>query len=254
LLIPLPWLLFAYIQTGNPIYPIGSLDLAMPLSWKLSDLLTLFTHAADPISPVYIITAPLLFFIDWKNQSRGVILITAYVLLALLFWFIFPHTGGSRFFLPYIPALSVLSIIAICNTPDVIVKKALIVISLSLSLVSITYRLAANTRYLPVIFGQQKKSDFLTKNLNFTFGDYYDIYGFFRPTDKVFPLGLNNLYYLNAQLILPPNSPNQSDYLLIRYTDSDYLVDKKWHLINENALTRTRLFSQKIPPSGNIRN
>jgi hypothetical protein len=244
--IPLPWFLFAYLHTGNPIYPIGSLDLAMPISWNPTDLWTLFTRSADPISPIYIITAPLLFFINLKNWSRGEQLITAYVLLAQFFWFIFPHTGGSRYYLPYLPALSVLTIIIFLKLQDEIIKKFLIFLTLTLTLTTVVYRLAANSQYLPVIFGRQTTGDFLSRNLNFNFGDFYDTDGYLAnhlsAQTKISPLGINNLYYINYQLVLPPQPVTAADYLLIRSPDSQFIPDTSWHQVHQNNQTKTSLY------------
>jgi hypothetical protein len=247
-LIPLPWLIFAYIRTGNPVYPIFSMDLAMPLSWKISDVWNLFTHSADPVSPIYIITAPLLFFSHFKKWGRGVVTISVYTLSSLILWFIFPHTGGSRFFLPYLPALSVLTFMFIADLNDRLIKKTLIFITLTLTFTSLFYRLAANYRFLPVIFGRQSKSEFLTRNLNYSFGDFYDTDNYLKndllPNSKIYPVGINNLYYLNHLLIIPPQTLVDADYLLLRFTDSDFIPDNNWRLIHTNYITKTHLYGK----------
>ena len=249
LLIPLPWFLFAFIQTGNPFYPVGSLDLAMPLSWNPADLWTLFSRSADPVSPIYIITVPLIFFSGFKKWGRGEQIITAYVLIAIFFWFLFPHTGGSRYFLPYLPALSVLIIVIFLNLKDHLIKKSLIFLTLTLTLTSIVYRAVANLRYLPVILGYQTRSDFLAKNLNFSFGDFYDTDNYLSrhlsPAASIYPIGINNLYYINYRIITPQGDSPIADYLLLRRPDSGYLPDAKWQPVHYNPLTKTTLYGLK---------
>jgi hypothetical protein len=246
LLVPLPWLLFAYFQTGNPVYPVFSLDLSTPLSWNPKDVWDLFTKAADSVSPVYLITAPLIFFSHFKKWGRGVVEIFIYTLLAVLFWLMAPHTGGSRFFLPYLPVLSVLIVFVISGLKDLFIKKSLVILTLTLTLASIFYRLAANSKYLPVILGSQTKSDFLSRHLNYSFGDFYDTDNYLKnylpPEAKIFTSGINNLFYLNYQLILPPQLPDIADYLLVRYTDTDFSPNTDWQLIHTNYRTKTHLF------------
>jgi len=216
------------------------------LSWKITDIWNLFTHSADPVSPIYIITAPLIFFSRFKKWGRGVVIISVYILSALLLWFIFPHTGGSRFFLPYLPALSVFAVWIISDLKDSMHKNILLALILILSCTSVIYRLAANSRYLPVILGSQTKTEFLSRNLNYSFGDFYDTDNYLKnhlpPDAKIFTAGINNLFYLNFNLVLPPQLPENADYILVRYTDTDFKPDNDWQLIHTNYGTKTHLY------------
>ncbi|MEK7504198.1 MAG: hypothetical protein AAB550_01725, partial [Patescibacteria group bacterium] len=138
-----PWLIFNWISTGNPIYPIFS---EYPMDWNFSiNILRL----ADPINPIYVMVLPLL-----KKTP-----ITIYCLLSFMVWFLTPHTGGGRFLLPYLPAWSVLAAILIRK------NKFFVTMAILLAVISIGYRGLANAKYLPYLFGQQSKQDFLNKYL-----------------------------------------------------------------------------------------
>src|SRR3989344_755223 len=185
ILVASPWLLRAYLATGNPIYPFFTLlytDTTISLDPR--NLLNLLTHASDPINPIYIITLILLPFAKIKDKKT--LFIILYSLFSLIIWILTPNTGGGRFILPYLPALSIVAATVVAK------NKVLTLFIILYSLFSITYRFAANLKYF------QSKEQLLAKELNFDFGDYYDFDHFFKPTDRVLPIGINNLYYLNA--------------------------------------------------------
>ncbi|HBC72602.1 MAG: Dolichyl-phosphate-mannose-protein mannosyltransferase [Candidatus Amesbacteria bacterium GW2011_GWB1_47_19] len=239
-----PWLLRSYLATGNPVYPFFSpmLD-ETSISLNPLDIWRLFISSSDPVNPIHLIVLPLVFpqFLRLKLKLR---LVSVYCLLSLLVWWLTPRTGGGRFILPYLPAFSVLTAIIIFELRDKFIRNFLIYLSLILSIISISYRFAANTKYLPVIFGLQSRQDFLSKNLNFSFGDYTDtdnyLTAILHPSDKIAVLGINNLFYIPIAHIT--DDVSGADYLLIRYTDSDFAPDSSWMLLHENPLTHTRLY------------
>ncbi len=168
LLIPLPWFVFAYIATGNPVYPVFSgYDLSSVRHW--SDAITIFFRSADPLTPVYIMMLPLVIYY-WKKLPRE---ITFYCLLALGVWFVTPRTGGGRFILPYLPAFSVLSALIIKQITNQAIKKVAIIFVMLISVVSIGYRAVANWKFIPVVTGRQSTQEFLDKNLDKQFGNNY---------------------------------------------------------------------------------
>ncbi|MBI2587400.1 hypothetical protein HYW29_01140 [Candidatus Amesbacteria bacterium] len=103
-----PWLLRAYLATGNPVYPFFTpLYTDTRISLDPRNLLNLLTNSSDPINPIYIISLIFLPFIKIKNK-RSLFLIL-YSLFSLTIWVITPNTGGGRFILPYLPALSIVT-------------------------------------------------------------------------------------------------------------------------------------------------
>ena len=176
LLVPLPWLLFTFINTGNPVYPfLSGMYPLENISLNPKDLWILFTQSPDPISPVYIITAPLLFFKLRLKWGRGELVLFIYGLLSLIIWFVTPRTGGGRFILPYLPAFSLISVILIYKLKDKFIKNILITLLFLTAISSVFYRLLANIKFLPVLFGIETRQQFLISHLNFSYGDYYDI-------------------------------------------------------------------------------
>ena len=68
-----------------------------------------------------------------------------------------------------------------------------------ISFTTIIYRFAANSRYLPYLFGAESKQSFLMKNLNFAFGDFYDENNDIKKiagNSEVLILNSHNLYYI----------------------------------------------------------
>ena len=169
--VSLPWLIFAWINTGNPVYPIFS-GYRLDWNWDFNIL-----RLADPISPIYVMVLPMAIWLRRKLPAALVI----YCFLSFMVWFLIPRTGGGRFLLPYLPAFSVLAAIVIKQTRERPVQKILLAMVVVVGIVSIGYRAVANTKYLPVILGKQSKQDFLDKYLNRDFGNNF----FYLPDDKL---------------------------------------------------------------------
>ncbi|MBP9719359.1 MAG: glycosyltransferase family 39 protein, partial [Candidatus Levybacteria bacterium] len=257
LVVVLPWLIFSYTNTGNPIYPfftslypIHSSQNIFSLQNVFIDFGKLFLSSDDPISPMYVIVLPLIFvfFSKLKPQIK---IVVYYALFASVIWYITPRTGGGRFILPYLPAFSIL-VIAIV---EMIKRQKIIYITIVTSIflvaaITVVYRGIANSRYLPVIIGTQTKAQFLTNNLNFSFGDFYDIDGYFakhiKAKDTVLLYGFHNLYYVDFPFIDSSYVQNgdtfthiatQNTTLPKRFTD--------WELIYENKTTSVRLYTKE---------
>jgi hypothetical protein len=251
LFVTLPWFVFSTLNTGNPIFPIFSsyyqnpllIDLINPLN-VIKSFLTLFLHSSDPISPLYLILTPLAI-IGYKKMSKEMKLISAYSVLALFLWYISPQTNG-RFILPYLPAFSILAVYLIFQFKNL--EKFLVGLALIIAISSIGYRALANVKYIPVVIGSESKAQFLSKNLNFSFGDFYDTDGYFKanikPTDKVLLYGFHNLYYvdfpfIDSSYVKPGDKFNyvavQSGKLPARYSF--------WHMIYQNPTTHVKLYS-----------
>ncbi len=252
LLIPLPWFIFSYLNTGNPIYPIFSGYPLSPNSHFLSPInfiresWILLTRAADPISPIYIIFFPLiiLFFNRLKKQEK---IIALYSFLGLLVWYITPRTGGGRFILPYLPVWSILIVIVLAKLSSML-KKYSIALIIGIALISIGYRSIANRKFIPVILGKQTKADFLTKNLNFKFGDFYDIDGYFartiKSTDRVLIYGIHNLYYVNFPFVHESYAKPEDwfNYILVGEGKLPQQYSS-WKLIYQNNINNIKLYA-----------
>lgn len=254
--IVLPWFIFSYIYTGNPVYPfftavypIGSYQNILSLQTLFADLSRLFLFSPDPISPIYLIIVPLVvaYFTKFKPDIK---MLAYYALLTLLVWYITPRTGGGRFILPYLPAWSIL-VIAVLDfvKQKKIVHHTILISIFYIACLTILYRGAANSRYMPVILGFQTKEQFLVKNLNYSFGDFYDTDGYFakhiKPTDRVLLYGFHNLYYVNFPFIHSSWVKKGDTFTHIATQDAQLPVRfSDWDLIYENNISSVRLYTK----------
>ncbi len=259
-LIPLPWFVFSFIHTGNPVYPFFTSAYDSSFDFKLlwpnifvQELWMLFTKSADPISPLYIMAVPLIaaFYKKFETKQK---LIIFYTFSGLLLWYFTPRTGGGRFIIPYLPAFSLVVSFAIkkLTTAKFHYKKVsvsignLLVVSVLLS--SLVYRGVANSKYIPVLLGMQTKTEFLKKHLNFSFGDFYDIDGYFNKTvkskDKVLLYGFHNLYYADFPFIDSSfvQKGNTFNYIAIQNGELPERF-RYWSLIYYNPITNVRLYT-----------
>ncbi len=253
LLVPLPWFIFSFVHTGNPFYPAFSslynvpfdLNLLNPIKFFHS-LWIVFTQASDRISPFYLILLPSAFF--FKKAGINLKLLILYSCLGLFVWYLTPRTGGGRFLLPYLPAFSILAVLVINRLKNIIAQKVLIAIIIFISMFSILYRFTANMKYVPVLFGKESRSDFLVKNLNFSFGDFYDIDNYFKKNitaqDNVLLYGFHNLYYVNFPFIDSSwvKSGDAFNYIAVQNTTIPKRFSR-WNLIYYNSKTNVKLYS-----------
>lgn len=212
LFVSLPWYLLSFLNTGFPFFPIGSATLGIkfftipqilnPLAY-MGDYWKVFMVPEDLISPIFVIIIPFAIF-KFRTLISKFPLLIAYFLLSYSVWYLIPRTGGGRFLLPYLPIWSVLTAVVISLQSDFI-KKVLIFSVLCISLFNLVYRLGAERKILNYISGKETKSQYLCRNLNFNFGDFYDCDGFFakniKPTNLVLVKGVHNLYYMDFPFI-----------------------------------------------------
>lgn len=255
LLIPLPWFIFSFVHTGNPIFPLFSslvktgynINVLNPFNF-LKEAWNLLISSADPISPLYLIFFPLIF-IYFRKFSKTLKFIGLYSLFAIFVWYLTPRTGGGRFILPYLPAFSILAVQVIqIFEKKTEYRRLFVFLIIFISLSSIIYRGAANTKFIPVIFGKESKSHFLLSHLNFSFGDFYDTDGYFsrniKNSDKVLLYGFHNLYYVNFPFI-DSSWVKKNDTFNYIATQNSNLPKRfsNWNLIYYNSKTHVNLYS-----------
>lgn len=257
IVVPLPWFIFSFIHTGNPVFPFFTktyeVSASSPNPFKLfSDLWYLFIHSSDPISPLYLIFLPLLV-VSYSKLKSEIKIVVWYCGLSLLLWYFTPRTGGGRFILPYLPTFSFVcgviysEFLKKTGNEWKYLTRILFFTIIFVALISIGYRGLANKKYLPVILGLESKKEFLSRNLNFGFGDFYDTDGYFathiKPYDKVLLYGFHNLYYIDFPFI---------DNTWVKKGDSfDYIATQNgkippkfgnWQLVYSNDKTMVKLF------------
>jgi hypothetical protein len=257
LLIPLPWFIFSFIHTGNPVYPFFTHQYEItPTSFGILSffvgLWNLFMYSPDPISPIYLLFFPLIF-IFYSKLQKEIRLIILYCGFNLILWYFTPQTGGGRFIIPYLPAFSLVCgavyshILKNTRIEWRYIAKLLLIVIIFVSFISIGYRALANKKYLSVIIGKESKQTFLTNNLNFGFGDFYDTDGYFakhiKPSDVVLLYGFHNLYYVDFPFIDNTwvKRGDMFDYIATQNTTLPKRF-KNWQLIYENAKTKVHLY------------
>jgi hypothetical protein len=253
--VPFPWFMFSYFYTGNPFYPLFtpyyhvglSTSLFHPLN-VLTSIFALFTSAADPIQPVYLLVLPFLFIVWKKIGAEGKIL-GVYVLVSLLVWYLTPQTGGGRFFLPYLPVWSVLVVVLLQQiATQRTLYKVILTSILVLAFTSVVYRGIATLKYLPVVLGLQTQNAFLTDHLNFSYGDFYDTDNYFktalRPKDTVLLYGFHNLYYVDFPFIDETwvRKGNTFSYIAVQNADLPKRFSN-WNLVHNNTLTHVKVYT-----------
>lgn len=257
LLIPLPWFIFSFIHTGNPVYPFFTHTYEIsPTSFGFFQFFTmlwdLFMYSPDPISPVYLIFLPLLFvtFTSFKKEMK---VIVYYCGLCLILWYLTPQTGGGRFILPYLPALSLVcgavysQILKKTRIEWRYLSKILFFVIVFVATISIGYRFIANSKYIPVLIGKESQSQFLSSHLNFSFGDFYDTDGYFanhvKPSDTVLLYGFHNLYYVDFPFIDSSwiKKRDRFNYIAVQNVKLPVRF-KNWQLVYSNNKTEVKLY------------
>lgn len=250
LLVPLPYFLISFNNTGNPVYPLFTklfssyftLELLNPFNF-IKSTINVFLFSSDPLNPVYFIILPFLFF-----SCRKIMLKARYIFLySIVSFFVFyftPQTGGGRFIVAYLPAFSVLAAILIATVGKKLRKIFLFIIIL-ISMITLFYRITANLRFVPVILGYQSKSDFLMHNLNFSFGDFYDENEAIKKivkNDRVMIIGIHNLYYVDFPFTIPEWDSDGTEKYTLMYTFSMEKSSDKRLAIYKNPVTHVTLY------------
>lgn len=231
LLVSSPWFYLAYKATGNPVYPLFSgildkaHDLAIPPFTSLATFAWDLTFKAqDPVSPIYLAFLPIVV-LSFKKFKPALKIVALYSLLAWFVFWLIPKTGGSRFILPYLPAFSlVLGSLWEIGWPNKF-QKILAAAVIFVAIFHLGYRVAANSKFLPVILGQEIKQEFLTKYLPFETNVFYDTDGYFAKNinawDRVLILGTHNLFYVNFPFIHESwyREGEKFNYILTQNTD-----------------------------------
>lgn len=260
--IVLPWLIYSYSYTGNPIYPIfspGYNPVTSLTSYGFQNvpklILDIFLFAPDPISPVYFISLPLIFlyfsriyFQKLPEISLTINLLIIYILFNIPPLFLHAIESSGRFILPYLPAFTLLFMLLLKNLKSKFLYNLLLVTIIIIALSSIAYRGIANKRFIPYLLGQTTLPEFMKKNMEFQVGNFYDIDGYFQktigPKDMVLIYGISNLYYVNFPYIHWSSLKPKDMYNYILVKEGAILETYNgWRLIYQNPISKVKLYS-----------
>ncbi len=253
LLVPLPWLIFAYIHTGNPFYPMFSpvLPLLKPFQvftplFFLSSFWNTFAYASDPIHPIYLLSIPFIILL-WRKLTSEHVLIVFLAIAGFIVWYFTPQSGGGRYVLAFVPLFTLLVVYVITLLGDYW-RKAFIMAVILCSIISIGYRAIANYKFASVITGRETKAHFLANHLDFSLGDFYDVDGYFakhiKPTDRVLLYGFHNLYYVDFPYIHESwvQKGDTFTYVAVQGNGKPEKF-KYWSLVYFNNKTQVRLYT-----------
>ncbi len=215
ILILSPWLIDAFVRTGNPLYPIFSI----PPDWEFAGERGenfrewfLIYHPKTfwsvikkifllDISPFFALI-PLLFLF-WRFLNSKIKIILFLVILGFLAWSYLP-IYVSRYLIAFVPLFVLLSAISF----DLILRKKIIspilsYLFLALILIPLLFlSLRQNRFFLPVVFGIESRHEFLIREVPKKEDDFYDIDSIIaqniKETDKTLVYGIHNLYYLDC--------------------------------------------------------
>lgn len=247
ILIPLPWFVFSFINTGNPFYPLLQSSVPLENSSNLLDILKLFIYSPDPINPIYLIFLPI-FLLFYKNTSSIFKLLSIYSFIAIIFWVFVSSIGGTRFLIPYLGVFSILSASLFIYIKNGQLIKYFYLLVFIIAFSSIFYRAAANFKYVPFVFGIESKETFLSKNLNYSFADFYDTDAYFKnnikSSDKVLLFGFHNLYYVNFPFIDSSwvKKGDRFNYIAVQSSSLPQAFSN-WKEIYYNKQTGVKLYS-----------
>jgi hypothetical protein len=253
-LVPLPWFIFSFLNTGNPFYPYFSnipvdsgQSFALPnLLFILRDFYNLFLNLSDPISPLYLILLPIILLV-LKKSNLKIKFFAIYTFSSLIIWYLTQELRGGRFIMPYLPIFSILVAYSVEKLKDKKIKLVIMVAVVAVSLSSILYRGLASKKFVPVLLGKETKSEFMTKNLNFAYGDFYDTDGYFaktiKPSDKVLLFGFHNLYYVDFPFVDSSfvNINDKFDYIAVQNSNIPPRY-RDWKEIYYNKITKVGLY------------
>lgn len=252
--ISLPWFVFSFLNTGNPVYPVfsGILDqthkILLNPFLQINELWKLFYRSTNPVSPVFLIFLPVVFMEylrlrKMKQNSRIINILAGYFLFSLICFMIIPKTGSARFILPFLPVWSLFFVLIISKSGD-FYKKLLLYLIIITAFINTGYRFLANKKYLAYLFGKETAETFLIKNLNFENGDFLDINGEIKNITKnnnIEIRGSHNLFYADFPFTHQSFSKEGKIYDYI-VTQGQEINEKNLKLLLSNEKTKVKLY------------
>lgn len=254
-----PWLVLSWVNVGNPFFPLfgSSTDAqAIEISPSLGLFLTKIVNYPfllwratfqpdDIISPIYLLFLPLACWII-RKQKPGIKIAGLYSLLGALMipW------ASNRYLLPYLAGLT-LPTLAIFNyrwKKKKFMARIFTVLIIFFALLNLGCRGLATKKFVPYLVGQETKREFLTKNLNFSFGDFYDVDGWFKKNiqanDLVLIYNIHNLYYVDFPYAHESWAQPGTYFTHILVGEGEVLPEKfgQRRLIYENSKTQVKLY------------
>ena len=242
-----PWFLIAFHFTGNPLHPLfesfmttTQLAQVPPNFYTLLSILrrVIFTPlfltkpADDFLSPVTGVIYLISFF-GLISSNKTIRKVSLFGILGTFLFLITPPPS-TRYFLPYFPALIIVSVYILSRLKNIYSNLFVVIFTLSAFLI-FGLRLYAFAKYLPYLSGKLSQNQFLASQsyrLPDTFIDADDYIVKNLPSSSRYLIfKLHNLYYF------PYNFDHESfatadtayDYLVTKNTDPKSIEGKLLH-------------------------
>jgi hypothetical protein len=241
-----PWFFLAYHYTGNAVYPffepwlkhVQLLEVGQNY-WSISQIVKriilipyyLVKPFDDQLNPLLGFLVLPTLWLQRKQSNTNLRKLTLYLIGGLISWQILAPPS-SRYFLPYLPILAILTAALVIKY-----KKWLLPITILSFLAILGLRAWANSKYLPIILRQETQNEFLTKQANKLPGTFIDSDNWVEkniPKEEILLVdGLHNVYYL-------PVDFDHTSWMNQNY-DYQYLITPNrpgtgWQLIHINSL------------------
>lgn len=195
----------------------------------------------DIISPIYLIFLPLVL-IYIRKQSSSIKIAALYFLFNL---FLIPQQS-NRYLLPYLPALT-LVIFSVLEKEKIKFGWVVLLVIFAASL-NTGSRVLATRKFLPYLLGKTSKSEFLSNRLNFFYGNFYDVDGWFaqniKNDDLVLVYGIHNLYYVNFPFVHESWAKSGTSFTHILVGNNEELPAKFGSrlLLYQNSQTKVKVY------------
>lgn len=250
ILIVSPWFVFSFFNTGNFFYPFFTsiYPIKAGLDLNIGNFLwQTFVFNQDKISPIYVLILPLYLMLRKKFNAEEK-LIALYVGISILILYITPKTGGGRFLIAYLPVFSLFVVLIIKHLDRDVIKRFCIFLIFAAATTGIVYRTSAEIKYFSYLLGKESKQQFLSKHLNFKFGDFYDTDGYFANNitqkDKILLYGFHNLYYANFPFLDSSwvKKGDTFNYVAVQNAELPKRFSS-WDIIYQNQTTGVKLYT-----------
>ncbi len=126
----------------------------------------------------------------------------------------------------------------------------LLSVAIFVSLTSSVYRSLAQMPAIPYLLGKESKEQFLIKNLNFDYGDFYDRGENIKKivqSDVVLVYGIHNLYYADFPFI-HESTINAGDEFVYILAPSSYSLPKRfshWDVVYFDTTANVVLYTKR---------
>lgn len=213
-LVASPWFIEAFIWTGNPVFPVFSINDPDHLGgasslrdWFLRVYPNTFPDLWQQINhnfPLLALGLGAVLFVFGKGRDKSPLILAAVGIIGILGWSILP-VRDDRYALIFILPLVVSFGILISRLSAKTFGKIMVVLALApVIFLNFLILWGRTINYFPVSFGLESRHDYLTRVIGPNIWSVYDIDGFFVKTvepDSRVALLAHNMFYADYNFV-----------------------------------------------------